>query len=362
MSLPNRQEIEVNQDPKPGAHGGTVRNRRQPISMRLRSGLRSLGAFLRRVARSGKQRFTIMFIPHSEKRVLNLQLNTFALLFIAVVVVAVVSGFFYLATVFTGTERLANETGSRLREAEASLEEVRQQVGEFLQVWDEFEGTLSGTLQRLDIDSASGDDSPSAGGDLAAMLGLEQVADGEMREIMELQSVVASLRSSMGPLDEISEVLDLHKQLLSDIPNYWPVINGHGYVTMEFGPNIHPVQGIWYMHKGIDIAFYPGTPIISAANGVITDAGFDNVSGYGGYVEIDHNYGFRTKYGHMDRVDVNEGDEVVQGQRIGTMGNTGMSTGTHLDFQIWIGTENIDPAYFLKLSKPDFNRRTRNRF
>jgi murein DD-endopeptidase MepM/ murein hydrolase activator NlpD len=43
------------------------------------------------------------------------------------------------------------------------------------------------------------------------------------------------------------------------------------------------------------------------------------------------------------------------------MGNTGLSTGTHLDFQIWIGTENIDPAHFLKLSKPDFNRRTRNR-
>ena len=352
----------MNQDSSSGAKGGTTRTRRQPISMRLRAGLRRLGAFLRRVARSGKQRFTIMFIPHSEKRVLNLQLNTFALLFIATLVIAVVAGFFYLATVFTGTERLADETGSRLRETEASLEQVRQEVGEFLQVWDEFEGTLSNTLQRLDIDSASETETPSAGGDLASMLNLEQVGEGEMREILDLERVVASLRSSMGPLNEISDVLDLHKQLLSDIPNYWPVINGHGYVTMEFGPNIHPIQGIWYMHKGIDIAFYPGTPIISAANGVVTDAGFDTVSGYGGFVEIDHNYGFKTKYGHMNRVDVNEGDNVVQGQRIGTMGNTGMSTGTHLDFQIWIGTENIDPAYFLKLSKPDFNRRTRNRF
>ncbi|MFW5737310.1 MAG: M23 family metallopeptidase [Spirochaetota bacterium] len=352
----------MNQDSSSGAKGGTTRTRRQPISVRLRAGLRRLGAFLRRVARSGKQRFTIMFIPHSEKRVLNLQLNTFALLFIATLVIAVVAGFFYLATVFTGTERLADETGSRLRESEASLEQVRQEVGEFLQVWDEFEGTLSNTLQRLDIDSVSETETPSAGGDLSSMLNLEEVGDGDMREIRDLERVVASLRSSMGPLNEISDVLDLHKQLLSDIPNYWPVINGHGYVTMEFGPNIHPIQGIWYMHKGIDIAFYPGTPIVSAANGVVIDAGFDNVSGYGGFVEIDHNYGFKTKYGHMNRVDVNEGDDVVQGQRIGTMGNTGMSTGTHLDFQIWIGTENIDPAYFLKLSKPDFNRRTRNRF
>jgi len=302
-----------------------------------------------------------MFIPHSEKRVFNLQLNTFALVFIAVITVAVVGGFFYLATVFTGNERLADETGSRLQEAEASLEQVRREVGEFLQVYDDFEQTLSGTLQRLDIDSAGDANTPSTGGDLASMLNLEQVGDGDMREILDLERVVASLRSSMGPLNEISEVLDLHKQLLSDIPNYWPVQNGLGYVTMEFGPNIHPIQGIWYMHKGIDIAYYPGTPIVSAANGVVTDAGFDTISGYGGYVEIDHNYGFKTKYGHMNALDVNQGDEVVQGQRIGSMGSTGMSTGTHLDFQIWIGTENIDPAYFLKLSKPDFNRRTTNR-
>lgn len=342
--------------------GGTKQRAREPVSSRVRSWFRSAGAFVRRVARSGRQRFTIMFIPHSEKRVLNVQLNTFALLFITLLAVAVVGGFVYLATVFTGTERLADETGSRLREAEASLEQVRQEVGEFLQVYDEFEQTLSSTLQRLDIASGDDPDTPVSGGDLASMLNLEQVGDGEMREILDLQRVVASLRTSMGPLSEISDVLDIHRQLLSDIPNYWPVMGGLGFVTMEFGPNIHPIQGIWYMHKGIDIAHYPGTPIVAAANGVVTDAGFDNVSGYGGFVEIDHNYGFKTKYGHMASLSVDEGDEVVQGQRIGTMGNTGLSTGTHLDFQIWIGTENIDPAYFLKLSKPDFNRRTRSRY
>ena len=90
---------------------------RQPISSRIRSWFRALGASFRRVIRSGRQRFTIMFIPHSEKRVLNLQLNTFALVFIAALGVVVVAGFVYLATVFTGTERIAGETTSRLREA-----------------------------------------------------------------------------------------------------------------------------------------------------------------------------------------------------------------------------------------------------
>ena len=302
-----------------------------------------------------------MLIPHSEKRVFNLQLNTYALVFAFVLAVAIVGGFVYLATVFTGTDRLASEAGDRLEEAEASLEQVRLELGEFFQVWDDFESTLEGTVQRLDIDDADAGVVPVAGGDLASLLDLEQAPQGEMQELQELDRVIASLRTAMGPLGDIADVLDLHQQLLSDIPNFWPVINGRGVVTMEFGPNIHPIEGVWYMHKGIDIAYSAGTPIVAAANGVVTDSGFDSVSGYGGFVEIDHNYGFKTKYGHMRQFDVSPGDEVVQGQRIGTMGNTGTSTGSHLDFQIWIGTENIDPAYFLKLSTPDFNRRTRTR-
>lgn len=335
--------------------------RQVSLSGRIQATWRAVGRLLKNTVRSGKQRFTIMFIPHSEKRVLNVQLNSFALIFLAVVVVVVVSGFFYLATVFSGSERLVDETGTRLLEVEASLEQVRQGVSEFLQVYDVFDEALQSTLRRMEISAASGSDLPASSGDLATMLDLEEIQDGDLREMLDLQRVVASLNSSIGPLTEISDALELNRQLLTDIPNLWPVINGLGFVTMEFGPNIHPIQGIWYMHKGIDIAHYPGTPIVSAANGKVTKAGVDQI-GYGGYVEIDHSYGFRTKYGHMETVLVTEGEEVQQGQRLGTMGNTGISTGSHLDFQMWIGTENIDPAYFLKLSKPDFNRRTRARY
>jgi len=347
----------VSLDPRTDAQD----RRRVSLSSRIQSAWRAVGRFLKNILRSGKQRFTIMLIPHSEKRVLNLQLNTFALLFAAVIVVVVVSGFFYLATVFSGSERIVNETGDRLQEAEASLEQVRLQVNEFLQVYDIFDNALQSTMQRLDISAAAGTDLPVSGGDLATMLDLEEVQDGDLREMLDLQRVVASLNSSIAPLTEISDALELNRQLLSDIPNRWPVINGLGWVTMEFGPNIHPIQGIWYMHKGIDIAHFPGTPIVAAANGKVTKAGRDAI-GYGGFVEIDHNYGFRTKYGHLDDISVVEGQDVIQGQKLGTMGNTGLSTGTHLDFQMWIGTENIDPAYFLKLSKPDFNRRTRARY
>lgn len=343
-------------DPRAGSRG-----RRLPPAVRFQTFLRSIGHFIRNVVRSGRQRFTIMFIPHSEKRVLNLQINTFALIFGVLVVGLVVAGFFYLATVYSGSVRLTDDTESQLENSEASLEQVRLLVVDFLQAYDVFEDALQNTLSRLDISVTPGDEISSAGGDLAAMLDLETIEDGELREMLDLRRVVVSLTNSIGSLNEISDVMELNQQLLSDIPNFWPVLNGYGWVTMEFGPNIHPIEGIWYMHKGIDIAHFPGTPIVAAANGKVTKSGVDQI-GYGGYVEVDHSYGFRTKYGHMQEVWVSAGDEVQQGEIIGRMGNTGISTGTHLDFQIWIGTENIDPAYFLKLSKPDFNRRTRARY
>ncbi|HOV63162.1 MAG TPA: M23 family metallopeptidase, partial [Spirochaetia bacterium] len=67
------------------------------------------------------------------------------------------------------------------------------------------------------------------------------------------------------------------------------------------------------------------------------------------YVVIRHSYGFQTKYGHLDSVYVEEGDTVTQGQKIGTMGNTGLSTGPHLHFEVRIGSQVVDPARFLNV-------------
>lgn len=351
----------MSRDSYRASRSGRRRNRPGSVVVNMSSLVRGFGRYLQRLLRNGRQRFTIMFIPHSEKRVVNLQLSAFVLVLIGVASIVVLGWFVYLATVFSGTERVAGDTSSRLEETEADLEAVRQEVLAVLQVYQEFEHALSGTLQRLDISSGGDIETPLAGGDLAAILNLTPVHDGELRERAELQRVATSLRASMAPLSEVSEELDRHRQLLSDIPNLWPVQNGLGHVTLEFGPNIHPITGTWHMHKGIQISYYPGTPVIAAANGTVTGAGFDAVGGYGGFVELNHNYGFRTRYAHLADVVVREGEQVIQGQRIGTMGTTGLSTGTHVDFQIWIGTENIDPIYFLRLSRPDFDRRARGR-
>lgn len=330
---------------------------------------RGLSKVGRRVARAfvslyrfGTQRYTVMFIPHSEKRGLNFQINSFAMLFIAAVLAVLIGGFFYLSTYFSGSARLIRDRTDALEQSEASLDGVIEELSELLNVYQVFDSTLQQTLRGLDI--AAGDtpqEVRAGGGDLSAFLNVRSVEAGEIRELQEIQRVADTLKNAIDPLTEIAAVIDAQKEILGDIPNLWPVIDGRGRVTMEFGPNRHPINDQWYIHKGFDIADAVGVPIVAAANGKVTEVGVDP-TGYGLYVWVDHKYGFKTRYSHLQRIYVSEGQDVHQGESMGTLGNTGLSTGPHLDFQIWLGTDVVDPAAFLKISTPDFKRWTGNRY
>jgi septal ring factor EnvC (AmiA/AmiB activator) len=99
-------------------------------------------------------------------------------------------------------------------------------------------------------------------------------------------------------------------------------------------------------HQGIDLAGAHGSPIYATADGTVTRAGWE--SGYGNMVEVRHPYGYTTLYGHMSKVRVEEGQKVSRGERIGDMGNTGRSTGTHLHYEVRAGGDALNPMTFIK--------------
>ncbi len=103
------------------------------------------------------------------------------------------------------------------------------------------------------------------------------------------------------------------------------------------------------MHSGIDIAGAIGTPVKAAAAGTVEFASWTN-GGYGNLIDIRHADGSMTRYAHLDRVLVRQGDCVSQGQMIGEMGSTGRSTGPHLHFEIHlVGQGAVDPMAYLPL-------------
>lgn len=123
----------------------------------------------------------------------------------------------------------------------------------------------------------------------------------------------------------------------------WPV---SGTVNSEFGMRKHPQFNTRMKHTGIDIAAPIGTPVVAVAGGEVLFAG--SMRGYGNVLMIDHGGNLLTVYGHLSRMDVGEGQNVRQGQVIGGVGNTGVSTGSHLHFEVRVGEQARNPREYLR--------------
>jgi len=116
-----------------------------------------------------------------------------------------------------------------------------------------------------------------------------------------------------------------------------------GLMRSGFGSRRHPILGYTKMHTGVDWAAPMGTPIYAAGNGAVEKAGWE--SGYGKYIRLKHNYGYETAYGHMTAFarGIEPGVKVRQGQVIGYVGSTGLSTGAHVHYEILVNNRLVDP-------------------
>ncbi len=116
--------------------------------------------------------------------------------------------------------------------------------------------------------------------------------------------------------------------------------------TSGYGPRVDPFSRRSAFHAGLDMAAFERAPVVATSPGVVSFAGVR--SGYGNCVEIDHGHGFKTRYGHLRDIQVVKGERVAIGQRVGSMGSTGRSTGTHLHYEVWYRGMSYDPIKFLR--------------
>ena len=123
----------------------------------------------------------------------------------------------------------------------------------------------------------------------------------------------------------------------------WPVPSCT-YLTSRFGLRVHPIYGTTKSHTGVDIGAESGATIVAADGGTVVLAGVN--SGYGNCVMIDHGNGYKTLYGHMSSIAVTNGQTVSQGDTIGYVGSTGVSTGPHCHYEVWKDGARVDPEQF----------------
>ena len=189
----------------------------------------------------------------------------------------------------------------------------------------------------------------------ASQLELERL-EGKISELGEQYGV--DLNTS---LENATFVQDIEKIMLSvaetkalfdGIPNGDPT-GGKGRISGHYGYRTHPVLHHRQMHAGLDFAMPIGTPIYATANGVVLSAGIQ--PGYGHMVEIRHNFGFGTRYGHLNgKYLVKQGDFVRKGDIIAYSGNSGLSTGPHLHYEIRFISKALNPINFVNWKQENY--------
>lgn len=176
--------------------------------------------------------------------------------------------------------------------------------------------------------------------------------------VLELKEDVDKLRRKMyiqsKSYDEIAELAESKEKLFAAIPAIQPVSNQELIrLASGFGYRTHPVYKVRKMHTGIDFSAPLGTPVYATADGTVVMAQV-RFSGYGKLLEIDHGFGYKTRYAHMQEFEVKAGQKVKRGQIIGYVGNTGLSTAPHLHYEVLKNDKQINPVhYFFSDLDPD---------
>ena len=163
-------------------------------------------------------------------------------------------------------------------------------------------------------------------------------------ELKELQNLT---------LDNINNLPEERKNLmLNIIPSGNPLLR-ELEVTSNFGNRTHPISGGVKHHNGVDLRLDTGDDVIAPAMGKIAFAG--EKGGYGNTVIIEHAFGFKTLYAHLDRIYVTEGEIVGKGKVIAAGGNSGNSTGPHLHYEVLYDDAQVEPENFINWDKSNFN-------
>lgn len=168
----------------------------------------------------------------------------------------------------------------------------------------------------------------------------QELATRKMQDFLD--KLTESTRLEEVRQQDLLRALRGNRATIASIPSIWPVA---GFVTSNFGGRRSPFGGQGQFHKGLDIASQVGTPIIAPADGTVTLAAPDGA--YGNSVEVDHGGGIVTKFAHMQRFVVRQGQWVNRGDTLGYVGMTGRTTGPHLHYEVRLNGVPVNPLRYV---------------
>jgi len=337
-----------------------IKEREKRWYSRLAEGLASsfiaLQVTLRRLLAWGRTRVVFAMIPQSERPSRKFEIRRFSLLAIVLTIVICIGAAIISIGAYSTKSVKVISLEAQLSDAYRSIDRLRESSENLLSETAKFEEKLG---QVIEIAQSKGKPTvqQSTSEEILKVAGLDDPILGQLsndpvsRDLLKLNNIADTLEKSLGALDDIAKMLASQKDIMTEVPNIWPIKGNLGHITMYFGQNENPFStGQWYLHTGIDISTNRiGDTVLATADGKVIDIHYD--SSLGNSITIQHSHGFTTRYGHLRSFAVKKGQRVSQGDVIGYLGNTGKTTGPHLHYEVYLGTSLIDPLRFLSIRK-----------
>jgi murein DD-endopeptidase MepM/ murein hydrolase activator NlpD len=303
--------------------------------------------------KKAERRWTVMLVPHGSGSSRAVEVSQTAVKALVGIGSVVVLTFLVLGVAaisrgvnITRSRALENENRvladeiQRMRERMASLRDTLHRFGEREQelrllagltptdasVQNAGIGGPAGTWSERDSLSALGPNGQQA---LAARLDVDALA-------RRANLLVRSLNESY-------ESLSHQRERLAATPSIMPT---KGWLTSAFmRERVHPILHLARPHEGIDVSAPMGAEIEAPAAGVVTDVKWEE--GYGNMITVDHGFGLVTRYAHCSKILAVRGQRVKRGQKIALVGSTGLSTGPHLHYEVWVNHKPVDPVKYV---------------
>jgi len=239
-----------------------------------------------------------------------------------------------IGLIAVGTILYLNESVNEIQEKKESLEKAYKTLQTRNMLLEKSMQETKDSLERKKKELEGLSDSLA---EIETLIGLKPLEEESLKERVSIAKLSSSQRAT----------------LLQLIPSGSPVAY-HG-ITSKYGYRIHPTLGKREFHRGIDLRAKMNTPVYATADGIVEWAGLHKKSGFGKLIILQHIYGFKSYFGHLNKVVIKSGQFVTKGQLIAYTGNSGMSNGPHLHYELRFLHRVLNPYYFIQWTQQHYN-------
>jgi murein DD-endopeptidase MepM/ murein hydrolase activator NlpD len=292
--------------------------------------------------------FTFLYVRRGNAGVRSIRIHRLLAMTCAAVVLALFVISVSLIVKYAGYEH----DSARLAALERENRDLRERISGFQHKIDQLERRMAVNFEQQNharllasLEPISPDvwDVGVGGPEPLAQSDIRAGGHAAMRLEGELDKLVRQSQLQFNSYREIVDILEKKKKIRDSTPSVRPLKGG--YLSSRFGRRMDPFTGRISYHRGIDYHARTGTPVMSTADGIVTMA--KKKGSFGLAIEVNHGNGFKTRYAHLSKMLVKRGQRVKRGDIIGLVGNTGLSTGSHLHYEVIFRKVHRNPIQYI---------------